>query len=304
MASLRDIKKRIRSVNGSQKITKAMKLVAASKLKRAQDAVDRSRPYAEHITALLARVARRAEAEARARGEEAAHPLFATRPVRRAVLVVVSSDRGSCGAFNSNVIRHAERFLAQNGGRLGRVEVWTVGRKARDYFAKRKNTVHFDVPDLFRELSFGRTQLLAQQLIGQFMAGELDAAFVAYNEAQSAMSQVVRVRDVLPAVPPQADAAGAGVDGAEADGVEMLYAPSRDALLHALAPAWVSVQLHRALLESVAAEHGARMTAMEAATKNAQELVETLTLQYNRLRQAAITTELMDIIGGAEALAS
>lgn len=303
MPSLRDIKKRIRSVNGSQKITKAMKLVAASKLKRAQDAVDRARPYAEHITALLARVARSAEAEARARGEQAAHPLFASRPTKRSVLVVVSSDRGSCGAFNSNVIRHAERFLNQNGPSLGQLEVWTVGRKARDYFAKRKNTRHKDIPDVFRELSFGRTQQLAQLLIGQFLSGELDAAYVVYNEAISAMAQVIRLRDVLPAVPPQPEAS-AGADSADEDDVEMLYAPNRDALLDALAPAWVAVQLHRALLESVAAEHGARMTAMEAATKNAQELVETLTLQYNRLRQAAITTELMDIIGGAEALAS
>ena len=300
MASLRDIKKRIRSVNGSAKITKAMKLVAASKLKRAHDAVDQARPYADHITGLLARVARRAEQQAGAAGEQAAHPLFATRDGKRAVLLVVSSDRGSCGAFNSNVLRHAERFLVENQRRFGQIEVWTAGRKARDYFAKRKNTVHRDVPDVFRTLSFGRTQELARELIGQFLAGDIDAAFVAYNEAQSAMSQIVRLRDILPAVPPQED----GVADAADDGVEMLYAPDRDALLDTLAPTWVAVQLHRALLESVAAEHGARMTAMEAATKNARELVETLTLQYNRLRQAAITTELMDIIGGAEALAS
>ena len=294
MASLRDIKKRIRSVNGSQKITKAMKLVAASKLKRAQDAIAHARPYAERIDALVARTAARAQAEAS--GERVVHPLFAARETKRAVLVVISSDRGSCGAFNSNVIRRAERFIGENGARMGTLEVLTVGRKAREHFQKRKDLVVHDEPDVFSNLSFARTQALAEKLIGRFVRGDLDAAFVVYNEAQSAMSQVVRLHDILPAAP--------ALPEGEAIGVEPLYAPDRDTLLAALVPTWVSVQLNRALLESVAAEHGARMTAMEAATKNAQELVETLTLQYNRVRQAAITTELMDIIGGAEALAS
>jgi F-type H+-transporting ATPase subunit gamma len=295
MASLGDIRKRIRSVHGSQKITRAMKMVAASKLRRAQDAILSARPYAQGLNTLLGRVLARAQSQAGT--DELLHPLLQMRePVQRTCLVVISSDRGSCGAFNSNLFRRAERFM-ESRKHEGKVEVMTVGRKARDYFRKRPNITMVDVPDVVAHQSFEGTEEVAQKLIEQFLAGRFDSVLVLYNQFKSAMVQQVTLVDVLP-ISPQAAAADA--DGQE---VDYLYTPSQEALLADMLPRWVSVQLFRAVLESAASEHGARMTAMDAATKNAQELAESLTLQYNRARQAAITRELMDIVGGAEALA-
>lgn len=296
MASLGDIRKRIRSVHGSQKITRAMKMVAASKLRRAQDAILSARPYAKGLNTLLGRVLARAQQQA---GEDALlHPLLAMRePIKRTCLVVISSDRGSCGAFNSNLFRRAERFM-EDSKRQGEVEVMTVGCKARDHFRKRPNTAMIDVADVVAQQSFEATEEVAQRLIEQFLSGHYDSVLVLYNQFKSAMVQQVTLVDVLP-ISPEA----AAVADAESQEVDYLYTPSQEALLADMLPRWVTVQLFRAVLESAASEHGARMTAMDAATKNAQELAESLTLQYNRARQAAITRELMDIVGGAEALA-
>jgi F-type H+-transporting ATPase subunit gamma len=294
MASLGDIRKRIRSVHGSQKITRAMKMVAASKLRRAQDAIVSARPYAHGLTTLLGRVLQSAQQQVAP--DTLLHPLLQMRETTtRTCLVVISSDRGSCGAFNSNLFRRAERFL-QRGDAQGTVEIMTVGRKARDYFKKRPRTPMVDVPDIIASSSFERTEELAQRLIDGFLAGRYDSVLLLYNQFKSAMVQQVTLTDVLP-ISPQVAPTQTGAE------VDYLYSPDKQALLADMLPRWVAVQLFRAVLESVASEHGARMTAMDAATKNAQELSESLTLQYNRARQAAITRELMDIVGGAEALA-
>lgn len=299
MASLGDIRKRIRSVHGSQKITRAMKMVAASKLRRAQDAIVSARPYASGMGKLLGRVLDGAQKKLPA--DILLHPLLELRePVRRTCLVVISSDRGSCGAFNSNLFRRAERFLQRDDGDHV-IEVMTLGRKARDYFKKRPNTPVVDVPDVVTNGNFERTEDVAQKLIEGFLSGHYDSVLILYNKFKSALVQQVTLSDVLPI---SADGpATAQNESTGAFHVDYLCAPSQEALLENMLPRWVAVQLYLAVLDSAAAEHGARMTAMDAATKNAQELAESLTLQYNRARQAAITRELMDIVGGAEALA-
>lgn len=295
MASLGDIRKRIRSVHGSQKITRAMKMVAASKLRRAQDAIISARPYAFGMGTLLGRVLRSAQEQAPE--GTVLHPLLEMRETtRRTCLVVVSSDRGSCGAFNSNLFRRAERFMQREDGDH-EIDVMTIGKKAREYFRKRANTTVVDVPDMVAQASFERTEEVAQTLIKGFVDGRYDSVLVLYNKFKSAMVQQVTLSDVLPITPSATPA-----DEAQSQ-VDYLHAPSQEVLLAEMLPRWVAVQLFLAVLDSAAAEHGARMTAMDAATKNAQELAESLTLQYNRARQAAITRELMDIVGGAEALA-
>jgi F-type H+-transporting ATPase subunit gamma len=297
MASLRDIRKRIRSVQSSQKITKAMKLVAASKLRRAQDAIVSARPYAEQIGTLLARVAGRSMADSQG-DMTLVHPLLQQRAGGKMVLVVVTSDRGSCGAFNSNIIRRAQRFLDENAERFESIEVATIGRKGRDYFKKRPHIRSVDYPDVFTALNFRRAGDITEAWIKQFAAGEVDSVMVVYNAFKSAMQQHVVVQDVLPVQPEAVSTAEKG--GAE--GVDYIYEPDRTQVLDTLIPRYLAVQLWRALLESAAAEQGARMTAMDAASNNARDLADALTLQYNRARQATITRDLMDIVGGAEAL--
>lgn len=291
MASLRDIRKRIRSTTNMQKITKAQKLVAASKLRRAQDAITQARPYAQELSAMLGRVAARA---AQTDTEGDVHPLLALRPPERVLLVVFTSDRGSCGAFNSNILRRAERFIRENQDRFSQLEVATVGRKGRDYFKRRKIATVRDFPNLAQNLTYERVEEVANALVKEYLDKHLDAVFLLYNEFRSAMNQVVTVRDVLPVVAEELPAEDTGVD--------YIYEPSQMAVLDALVPQYVAVNVWRALLESAASEHGARMTAMDSASKNARDLTDALTLQYNRGRQAAITRELMEILSGAEAL--
>lgn len=298
MASLRDIRKRIRSVQNSQKITKAMKLVAASKLRRAQDAIVAARPYAQQIGHLLARVATRAMADAEF-ADQPAHPLLGQRAGGRVLLIVITSDRGSCGAFNSNIIRRAERFLQENAERFSTIELATIGRKGRDYFKKRPQYKVFDHADVFGNLNFRRASEIANDWVKQFEAGSLDSVMLLYNEFKTAMNQHVVVHDVLPVTP---EATVDTLQAQEGDGVDYVYEPDRDQVLDKLIPRYLAVQLWRALLESAAAEQGARMTAMDAASNNARDMADALTLQYNRARQATITRDLMDIVGGAEAL--
>ncbi len=304
MASLRDIRKRIRSVKNSQKITKAMKLVAASKLKRAQEAITRARPYAVELGSLLSRVAARAQAEAS--DDCPIHPLLALRAPRRVLLVVITSDRGLCGAFNSGILRRAERFISENGPRFEHLEIATIGRKGRDYFRKRHVAPARDFPGIVGNLQYEQATALADEFAKAYVEHKLDAVYLLYNEFKSAISQQVTVADVLPVAPEQVQAAPPGkavLDGAMAAGeVDYIYEPDRYAVLDRLVPRYVAILIWRALLESVASEHGARMTAMDSATRNARDLTEKLTLQYNRARQATITRELMDIVGGAEAL--
>jgi F-type H+-transporting ATPase subunit gamma len=288
--SLRDIRKRIRSVKSTQQITKAMKMVAAAKLRRAQDAILKARPYALILEKAIAEVAARSAAEG-----GPANPLLTARPARRAELVLVTGDRGLAGAFNSNVLRRGQRFITENGDRYEAIAVSTIGRKARDWVRARKFPARKDYAGIQAKLSFERAEEIAKELTERHLAGEVDEVVFIYNEFKSAISQRVALVQLLPVV----TAPGAAEKKAA---VDFLYEPQRDQLLAELLPRHLAIQVWRILLESAASEHGARMTAMESATRNARELIDKLTLQFNRARQAYITKELMEIVSGAEAL--
>ncbi|HEX9401762.1 MAG TPA: ATP synthase F1 subunit gamma [Anaeromyxobacter sp.] len=289
MPSLRDIRNRIGSVKSTRQITKAMKMVAAAKLRRAQDAILKTRPYAQLLDQTLSRIAARAAAE-----EVVAHPLLAPRVQRTAEVVVVTSDRGLAGGFNSNISRRTQRFLTENGDRFERLQLATVGKKGRDFFRARKLEVRKDFTGIHADLRYEKAEAIAAEYTRRYLAGEVDAVFLAYNEFKSAIAQKPVVVQLLPIETPPAAQATAGID--------FKYEPSREALLADLLPRQIAMQVWRALLESAASEHGARMSAMESATKNAEEMIAALTLQYNRARQAYVTKELMEIVSGAEAL--
>ena len=291
MPSLKAIRTRIASVKNTQKITKAMKLVAAARLRRAQDAIIAARPYAQRLNEVLGDVTARLSLDA---GEEA-HPLLAKRPVKVARLIIVSADRGLAGGFNSNVVRRAQRFMTENGERYEKVLLSTMGRKARDFLRARKLAIRKDYAGIHQNLAYGKAIDVAKELGDRFLAGEVDAVFLCYNEFKSAISQNVVVRQLLPIETAEAK-------GGAPTGFDFLYEPSRERLLEELVPKHLAIQVWRALLDSAASEHGARMTAMESATKNAEEMIAGLTLQYNRARQAYVTKELMEIVSGAEAL--
>ncbi len=289
MPSLRDIRNRIGSVKSTRQITKAMKMVSAAKLRRAQDAVLKTRPYAQLLDQTLSRLAARAAAD-----EVVAHPLLAPREPRVAEIAVVTSDRGLAGGFNSNIARRAQRFITENAERYERILLSTIGRKGRDFFRARKIDVRKDYTGVHANLRYEKAEQIAEEFAARFLAGEVDAVFLAYNEFKTAISQKQVVVQLLPIeTPPGAEAAA---------GIDFKYEPSREALLKDLVPRQLAMQVWRALLESAASEHGARMSAMESATKNAEEMIGSLTLQYNRARQAAVTKELMEIVSGAEAL--
>ncbi|MFT3913383.1 MAG: ATP synthase F1 subunit gamma [Anaeromyxobacteraceae bacterium] len=289
MASLRDIRNRIGSVKSTRQITKAMKMVAAAKLRRAQDAILKTRPYAQLLDQTLSRVAARAAGE-----EQAAHPLLRAREQKTAEVVVITSDRGLAGGFNSNIARRTQRFLVENGERFSKIELATIGRKGRDYFRARRIAVRKDYLGVHAGLAYQKAEELAREYSERWLAGEVDAVFLCYNEFKSAIAQKPVVVQLLPIeTPPPAPG--------QAD-IDFKYEPSREQLLADLLPRHIAMQVWRALLESAASEHGARMSAMESATKNAEEMIGLLTLQYNRARQAAVTKELMEIVGGAEAL--
>ncbi len=289
MPSLKDIRNRIGSVKSTRQITKAMKMVSAAKLRRAQDAILKTRPYAQLLDQTLARLAARAAAE-----EVAAHPLLAPRDVRTAEVVVVTSDRGLAGGFNSNIARRTQRFITENGERYERTLLSTIGKKGREFFKARKIDVRKDYSGVHADLRYEKAEQIAEEFAARYLAGEIDAVFVAYNEFKSAISQKPVVVQLLPIeTPPPTEGASA---------IDFKYEPSREALLKDLVPRHLAMQVWRALLESAASEHGARMSAMESATKNAEEMIAALTLQYNRARQAYVTKELMEIVSGAEAL--
>jgi F-type H+-transporting ATPase subunit gamma len=289
VATLRDIRNRIGSVKSTRQITKAMKMVAAAKLRRAQDAILKTRPYAQLLNQALARAAARGAAE-----EVVGHPLLAPRTARTAEVVVITSDRGLAGGFNSNIARRAQRFLTESSECYERVQLATIGRKGREFFKARKLEVRKDFTGVHADLRYERAEAIAEEYMKRFLDGEVDAVFLAYNEFKSAISQKQVVVTLLPIETAPAEQGP--------DAVDFKYEPSREALLRDLLPRHVAMQVWRALLESAASEHGARMSAMESATKNAEEMISMLTLQYNRARQAAVTKELMEIVSGAEAL--
>jgi F-type H+-transporting ATPase subunit gamma len=295
MASLRAIRTRIKSVRNTQKITKAMKLVAAAKLRRAQDAVLRTRPYTEALNELLGSLA-----AARVAAEIPPHPLMEVREnPKRIEVVLLTSDRGLCGGFNSNIIRRAQRFLVEEADKYDVIQFSTIGRRGRDFAKKRGIQTRKDYVGFFGRLRFAMAKQVADDLIVEFREKNLDAVFLLYNQFRSAIAQAITLTQLLPIVaPPSKERTGEGGFITP----EHLYEPSRPALLEHLIPRQLAMQMWRALLESEASEHGARMTAMDSATKNANEMIGRLSLQYNRARQASITKELMEIVSGAEAL--
>jgi F-type H+-transporting ATPase subunit gamma len=284
MPTLRDIRRRIRSVQSTQKITRAMKLVAAAKLRRAQDRILEARPYASKMSELLTNLALRVSPEQ--------HLLLVRRETGRRLIVVIAADKGLCGAFNANVLRRSIEFIRES--REAAVTLVVVGRKVRDHYRRRGFTIKSEMVGFFDRLAYAHARELAGGIIEAYREGEGDEVHLIYNEFRSvAVQRVVRVQ-LLPIEPAEAP------EGAPTG--EYLYEPSPDAILAALLPKHVTTQVYRALMESLAAEYGARMTAMDAATKNAQEMIEVLTIQYNKARQERITKELLDIVGGAEAL--
>ncbi|NVI97251.1 MULTISPECIES: ATP synthase F1 subunit gamma [unclassified Myxococcus] len=293
MASLRDIRKRIRSVKNTRQITKAMKMVSAAKLRKAQDGILAARPYATMLDQIIA------DLSARAGAESLSHPLLTARPVKRVELVLLTSDRGLAGGFNSNVIRRANRFLYENTN-LESIRLSTVGRKGNDFFRNRGQNIRKDFGGLYQRLNYRAAADVAEELVASYINGEVDAVHIVYNEFVSAIAQTVKVAQLLPlqtlGTPGQAPTEGSTAL------VDFKYEPDRQAVLDRLVPQAVNIKLYRALLESVASEHGARMSAMENATSNATDMIGSLTLTYNRTRQAVITKELMEIVSGAEAL--
>lgn len=285
MATLKEIRTRIASVKNTKKITGAMKLVAGARLKRAQDMILAARPYSDEIKKVISSMARRTESR---------HPLLEVREPRVVELLVITSDRGLCGAFNANIIRATEHWLKDNRSRFEKVRLAVVGRKGFDYF-DRRGKVDYYFPDVFHNLELARAREIGDQLVESYVENELDAVLIIYNEFKSAIQQRVVDERLLPM------ATQAELDESTGE-VDYIYEPGREDLLDLLIPRYIHSYLYRVLLESWASEMGARMTAMESATKNAQELIDNLTLQLNRARQAAITTELMEIISGAEAL--
>ncbi|HXU90596.1 MAG TPA: ATP synthase F1 subunit gamma [Methylomirabilota bacterium] len=289
MATLRDIQRRIRSVQSTQKITRAMKLVAAAKLRRAQERILSARPYANKMAELLGNLVSAAEGT-----DGAAHPLLEQREGPRRQIVIITADRGLAGAFNSNVLRNSLAFVRASNAT--EVTLVVVGRKARDFYRRRQWQVKRDLIGFWDRLAYSHAADLADQFMQQYRDNEVDEVHLIYNEFRSVAVQRPVRQQLLPI--PKSDGDGQ----ASVDAVDYIYEPSSQAILGDLLPRHVRMQVFRALMESLAGEYGARMTAMEAATKNAKEMIDILTIQYNKARQEKITKELLDIVGGAEAL--
>jgi F-type H+-transporting ATPase subunit gamma len=290
MASLKDIKKRIGTVKNTQQITKAMKMVSAAKLRRAQEAVTAARPYADKMADVLSSLALREDADS--------HALLAERGKGKALVVLITGDRGLCGGFNTNISKTAERFIREKAKGFESYELLIVGRKGNDYLKRR---VGMEIAKVHENLVGGQVTypvgaLLGQEVIDLYRSADYDGVFLVYNAFQSAMTQVQTVTQLLPIVPKEVD------EGTQV--TDYIYEPNATEVLDEILPKHIEVQIFRSLLESAASEHGARMTAMDSASKNASEMIGKLTLQYNRARQASITKELLEIISGAESIKS
>jgi len=292
MPTLKQIRRRLVSVKNTQKITRAMKLVAAAKLRRAQENMQRAKPYANRIRQVIWDLSEHTDREL--------HPLLQVREEKKALLVVLTSDRGMCGAFNSNINRRAERYLRTLEGGHEEAELALLGRKGRDYFRRRKFPIFKEYMEVLSTPTPERVAEIGAEITARFIDGGHDAVYIVYNEFKSAISQNVVVERLLPIVPERHEEDDE--HRARLEGIEFAYEPSREAILSSILPLYVNVRLYFAVLESLAAEMGARMTAMESATKNAGELLSRLTLQYNKARQASITKEMLEIVSGAEAL--
>lgn len=285
MPSLIDIRRRIRSVKNTQQITKAMKMVSAAKLRRAQDRVTAARPYSQMLAQMLSNVV-----TAAAQNEEFANsPLLAQRPEKRILILLLTSDRGLAGAFNSNLIKGAVRFIEEH--REAAMELELVGRKGRDYFRRRAYTVAGEYMGLLDKPSYAEAANISKKVTERLRNGEIDAVYLVYNEFKSVIQQKLTISRVLPVAAPQ---------GGEQ--VDYIFEQPAEELLGTLLPKYVEVQVYQAMVESAAAEHAARMTAMDSATSNASDVIDRLTLYMNRVRQASITREIIEVVSGASAL--
>jgi F-type H+-transporting ATPase subunit gamma len=294
MPSLKAIRKRLVSTKATQKITRAMKMVAGARLTRAQQRIVAMRPYAVKTAEVLSSVA---ATMAAAESDTEIHPLLARRPEKKALFLVFSADRGLCGALNTNINKQAERAWQDKRSSDIGVSFATLGRKGREFLTRRQAPIARDFPHIYDALDLAKAQAVAQWLVPRFERGEFDSVYLLFNEFKSAITQRVVTERLLPLNEPSP------VSGNDATAAaEFLYEPTQKALLERLVPMYVEISVYRALLESHASFFGAQMTAMDAATRNAKEMISKYTLIYNRARQAAITKELMEIIGGAEAL--
>lgn len=291
MPSLQSLRRKIAAFKNTQKITKAMKMVAAAKLKRSQDRILAARPYAHKMRGVLSNLSQRVN--------RTSHPLLQKREGKKVEVLVVTSDRGLCGGFNGNIARKSAEFVRQCEARGLQVNLSIVGRKGRDYFRRRSWPIRQEWTGVFDKLSFEHAIDIGGDVADHFVKGTFDELYVVYNEFKSAIQQRVIVEKLFP-VDAQIEFGAAQAEGAISG--SYLYEPEEAELLNALVPKHFQVQAYRILLESAAAEHGARMAAMDGATRNAGQLIKKVTLYYNKTRQAAITKELMDIVGGAEAL--
>jgi F-type H+-transporting ATPase subunit gamma len=303
MPSLIDIRRRVRAVKSTQQITKAMKMVSSSKLRRAQERILRSRPFAQHMLRVFNNLA--------SRTDPSRHALLQEKPGGRTLLIVITADRGLAGSFNANVIKGAAEFITSQPNAGREIALALVGRKGRDFFMRRGFDVRYEEVGLFQNVKWSHAQAIANTAIKEFLEGDVANVYLVYNEFRSIMSQRVVVERLLPianlAMNPEN--AGSGTATATAEGgrapetqIDYLFEPSPDELLGTFLPFHVSVQVARALLESSAAEHAARMTAMDSATRNAREMVDRLTLYMNKVRQASITREIIEIVAGAQSV--
>ena len=290
MATLRDIQKRIKAVENTKKITKAMKMVAAAKLRKVQTRMMDLRPYADKMHDVLISLAKGADRES--------HPLLAFRPRKTVEVVVVTADRGLCGAFNTNILNAAQETIDNYKNEGFEVSISTVGKKAREYFKRRNITVRNSWTGIAGSVRFSSAEEVANDIKENYMNETFDEVIVVYNAFKSMVAQTVTTAKLLPLSPEEEGEEVAGAESA----ADFIYEPSMEAIFDKLLPRNVDIQIYRALLESSAAEEGARMSAMENATQSCTEMVGSLTLQYNKARQASITGELMDIVGGVEAL--
>ncbi|MDB5241825.1 MAG: synthase subunit gamma [Spirosoma sp.] len=293
MASLKEVRARISSINSTQQITRAMKMVAAAKLRRAQDNITQLRPYANKLSQMLGTVSAGAESASES-------PYKQTRTVGRVLIIVITSDRGLCGAFNTNAVKAAlalidDKYAAQ--ARSGNVEIMAIGKKGAEAFYRRGFVVNTEHVNAFGSLSFTTVKAAAEEAMAGFASGRFDVVEIVYNEFKNAAMQIVRTEQMLPIV-------ATAKPGSATTSINYTFEPSEAEIIRELIPKTLKTQLYKAVLDSNASEHGARMTAMDKATENAGELLKELRLIYNRTRQAAITTEILEIVGGAEALAS
>lgn len=287
MATLRDIKRRIKAVQNTRQITKAMKMVAAAKFRKSQQRMFAMRPYAERMNEVLSGLAGSAESEL--------HPLLAVRPRKNIEVLVITSDRGLCGAFNTNILKAASKYIAELKNEGFEVTVCSVGRKAKDYYKRRGVDLRQVWTGMSGKISFSYAQEIVGTITENYVSENVDEVILVYNEFKSVIAQKVVITRLLPLAPIEAS-------GETLPVYNFIYEPSKEDIFSQLVPKNVEIQIFRALLESQASEEAARMSAMENATKAANDMIESLTLQYNKARQASITKELMDIVGGVEAL--